>query len=320
MGHNQEAKVARINPKKIFKKSNALVEARSKLSLAEKKLLACMVAQIDSKKPTNNLCMYIFDVRELAEQIGYTNPSDGYKEIAQVVDKLQGRRLKFHDSERNLDIICRWVAGATFLRDEGIVRVGFYPDLVPVLLDYQDFFTKFQLSQMLQFRSKYAFSLYELLKQYEKIKKRIIEIDELREILGLDDGEYQQWNDFRRRVLDVAKKEINKSTDIEIAYTPRKRGRKYHSIEFRIRKNRKKSAPKKPVSTPDTAAAEEKLKKWRIATRKKFAKLSPEVQEKWINAARKKSGPDLLGLLGTNDQPGPILIQTAAELWAENAN
>ena len=49
-----------------------------------------------------------------------------------------------------------------------------------------------------------------LLKQYQKIGYREFELQEFKEILGIGEKEYPAYKDFRRRVIDQAKKEFDK--------------------------------------------------------------------------------------------------------------
>jgi plasmid replication initiation protein len=74
-----------------------------------------------------------------------------------------------------------------------------------------------------------------LLKQYQSLGKRKFGVFELREKLGLKSTELRQWIDFRRRVLEIAKREINAKTDLEIDYKTKKVGRKIEFIIFSIR-------------------------------------------------------------------------------------
>ena len=50
----------------------------------------------------------------------------------------------------------------------------------------------YQLENILSLSSFYAIRIYELLKQYEKIGKRGINIKELRGYLGIKEGEYKR--------------------------------------------------------------------------------------------------------------------------------
>jgi plasmid replication initiation protein len=52
------------------------------------------------------------------------------------------------------------------------------------------------------------------LKQFEKLNSRIIEIDQLKQMIGVNLNEYQLYGDFKRRIIIKAKEEINLKTDI----------------------------------------------------------------------------------------------------------
>ena len=76
--------------------------------------------------------------------------------------------------------------------------------------------------------------IYELLKQYERIGRREIDLQELRRYLGILEEEYSRFYDFERRVLKQAKEEINEQTDLNIDYEKLKTGRRITSILFKI--------------------------------------------------------------------------------------
>ncbi|MCR2042680.1 replication initiation protein [Anaerosalibacter massiliensis] len=114
-------------------------------------------------------------------------------------------------------------------------ELGLYidKDLIPYILDLKKNFTRYQIENILQLRSSYSVRIYELLKQYESIEERKINIKDLREYLGIEE-EYERFYDFERSVLKVSKKEINKFTDIKINYEKIKKGRKIIAIKFTI--------------------------------------------------------------------------------------
>ena len=47
-------------------------------------------------------------------------------------------------------------------------------------------------------------------------------------------AEYELWYDIKRKVIDVAIKEINQYSDIEVSYNAKKKGRSYSTIAFTI--------------------------------------------------------------------------------------
>ena len=88
----------------------------------------------------------------------------------------------------------------------------------------------------LHFRSKYSIRLYELVKSihFHEIEtySRTYPLDELKRLL--DAETYEQYRDFRTRVLEPAIKELNKYSDKNIEYRPIKRGRSVAQIELTI--------------------------------------------------------------------------------------
>jgi hypothetical protein len=67
------------------------------------------------------------------------------------------------------------------------------------------------LQYAIQLRSVYAIRIYELLKQYQRLKQRTLAVAELRRMLAMTS--LSLIKDFRRRVIDTAA-EINAKTDL----------------------------------------------------------------------------------------------------------
>ena len=65
-------------------------------------------------------------------------------------------------------------------------------------------------------------------------------MDELRTLLGISENELSRYPDFRRYVLEIAQREINEYTDLEVWFEPITKGRKTIAIKIHI-KNKKLS-------------------------------------------------------------------------------
>lgn len=70
----------------------------------------------------------------------------------------------------------------------------------------------------MRLKSSYAVRVYGLLKQYESIGRRKINIKDLRDYLGIEKEECTRFDNFEARVLAPAQEEINENTDILIYY------------------------------------------------------------------------------------------------------
>ncbi|WP_418001197.1 hypothetical protein [Moraxella oculi] len=60
----------------------------------------------------------------------------------------------------------------------------------------------------------------------------MLSADELRQRLGVVNGEYQKMELFKRRVLDFLVQQINQYTDIDVKYEQQKQGRKIVGFTF----------------------------------------------------------------------------------------
>jgi hypothetical protein len=100
----------------------------------------------------------------------------------------------------------------------GLYKFELQPKVVK-LLEQTDYFTKLHLSEFNPLQSKHSIVIYEWLKRYEHAQKiPQISIEELRKITNTSDV-YPNFTDFKRFVLEVAVKEINKHTDYTVSYT-----------------------------------------------------------------------------------------------------
>jgi hypothetical protein len=111
---------------------------------------------------------------------------------------------------------------------------------------------------ILPLQSSYSIRIYELLKQYEKLRERSFQLSELREKLGIEDTEYSLYGNFKQRVLLQAQKELVKITDITFEFKEKKLGRRVVGVLFFIRSNIP-SSPTEMVTFEDKAVAENEL-------------------------------------------------------------
>jgi len=214
----------------LIVKNNKLVESRYKLSLQEQKLILILTSKIQKKD--DDLKRYEFTAKKLADFLGVSKDKY-YSSLKQITKKLLGRVFQTIENDKLTQY--NWISVAEY--DEGVVRIGLNPNLKPYLLQLKNNFTKYQLKNIVQLNSVYAIRIYELCKQYENIGNRTFELKELKEILGITEKSYDIYNRFKEKVLEIAKREINAKTDLEIDFEGIKKVRKVTSIKFRIKKN-----------------------------------------------------------------------------------
>ena len=125
-----------------------------------------------------------------------------------------------------------WLSKVTISKQSGIVKVKFDDDMKPYLLQLSKNFTSFEIIYTLAMKSQYSIRLYELLKSYQWMGKISFDIGNLKELLEAEN--YINFKDFRKKVLEIALREISTFSDIKITYELKKEGKKFTQITFFI--------------------------------------------------------------------------------------
>jgi plasmid replication initiation protein len=218
--------------------SNKLIEASYKLRIGQQKFLRLMASRI--KKDDEDFKEYYFRIADVMELFD-TKSQKSYTEITRQLKELMGNVLTFKVGKTTT--LVPFLAFAQQDEGSGIVKVMFHPFLKPLYLNLnrENPFTVYELSNALKLRSTYSLRVYELLKQYQKLGHREITIEHMRTMFDLQPDEYERYNDFKRKVILQAQKEINGKTDIVFDFEEIKTGRKVTSIKFNIKSNRPKT-------------------------------------------------------------------------------
>ena len=221
-----------MNESLVVTKSNKLVEASYRLNVSEQRVMALLVTQI--QPDDHDFKPYRFRVAELDKLISDQPRTNKrlHSQVRALTRNLQEKVLQIEEPDGLLQV--SWLCAAKYFDGEGEVELDFSPRLKPYLLQLKERFTSYKLRYVVKLRSRYSVRLYELLKQYELLGKRSFELEELRRILGLVEGEYATWFDFKRNVLEPALRELPQKTDIGFNYTVRKRGRAVAFVDFKI--------------------------------------------------------------------------------------
>lgn len=213
----------------VVTKANSLIEASYRLSVSEQRAIALLAAQVQPQD--EDFKPYRFHVADLAALMDGNNKRL-HSQVKALTRELVSRVLTIHEPDGALHVA--WLSSAKYYDGEGTVELCFDPKLKPYMLKLKSRFTSYKLANVIKLRSRYSVRFYELLKEHESLGGRTFALDELRKTLGIPDAEYPAWKDFRVRVLDVAKRELPKKTDISFSYKTRKRSRAVHWVDFKI--------------------------------------------------------------------------------------
>ena len=231
--------------KDLVVKTNRLNQAFQVLSLAEFHIvqLAIVDARDTGTGLTTDMPLRI-DALRYADVFGTTR-QNAYMRMKEAEETLFNRRFSFFDEDGKL-VKSRWISQVKYLDNEGAIEIVFTPAVVQGISrinGVKEFFTQYLLSQTAQLKSVYSSRLYELLIQWRSTGKTpIINLEDFRAQLGVEEDQYKLMSDFKKRVLDLAINDINEKTDIKVTYQQHKKGRSISGFSFNFKQ--KKSAAK----------------------------------------------------------------------------
>lgn len=217
-------------------KSNDLMMAGYKLSVAENRVILTCIAKINrnpNAKVTDQV-MYTVTAREFAELCGITMKV-AYAELKQAVDALFERKINFIDGPERNDKL-RWIQRANYLKNEGRIELRFATDILPYLVAIQTSFTKYNLRAVVRLSTFNSARLYELVikSRYTGHFTALLPLETIRFAMDIPDDQYPAYADFRKRVIEQAIKEVNRASDINItSFRPKRDGKRIVAIEIR---------------------------------------------------------------------------------------
>jgi hypothetical protein len=117
--------------------------------------------------------------------------------------------------------------------DDAEIRFEFSPAMRQVIADSAHW-ASISRRAVLSFESRYSLRLYLWLSLRANLRKTSedVSLDDLRDLLGVEDGRMSRWQDMRRFVLDRAIAEINHLAGFRAAYQPVKRGRRVVGVRI----------------------------------------------------------------------------------------
>lgn len=236
----------------VIRKSNRLVEAKYRLDIWETRVFTKALSMI--KKDDDDFTTYRIYLTDLIEEFGLVKGLS-YKYLKEAAKSLNKRTVIIvRDTENGKrEFQTNIVTGVDTALDDNAseealyIEVDFHRNLRSSLLELKREFTTYDIRNVVSLPSSYSYRVYELLKQYEKIKTRKFELKELKEIVGaietFDDDtppkdHYPLYGNFRQKVLLKAQRDLKKFTDITFTFEPIKRGRKVVGIIFYIEPNK----------------------------------------------------------------------------------
>jgi plasmid replication initiation protein/uncharacterized protein YnzC (UPF0291/DUF896 family) len=239
------------NDFKIIKKSNQLIEARYKFDVWESRMFLSVLANI--RKEDVDFKTYRIWYRDIIKIFGLKS-NQSYALLREAAKNLMQKNFYITSSENGFERETAYhiIRSVNYLKEGQIgsgveqqeyIDITVEPEMKPLLLQLQQNFTAYNIQNVAKLGSS-ALRLYELLKQYEFLGERTMDISYMKHILEME-TEYALFADFYKWFITPALRDINLYSDLEVGEPEKiKQGKKIMSLKFIIRK---KKAANKPL-------------------------------------------------------------------------
>ena len=224
----------------LVEKRNVLNEImwKDRMTLQALRFLSIYLARINARDISTRKVK--FSVKEYMDIMGYKGVFCK-KHYESTVERLFSRAIHRTLESGGIESFPLFKKLRLDVDSSGLwfVELDASDDALELMFDFKDRYFSYHLWNVLQLTSVNHLRMYEVLKQYEKLKERTLTLDELKLLLGLDTNAYPQWRDFKRGVIETAQKSLAKKTDLCFTYETIRKGRggKVTGIKMFINKN-----------------------------------------------------------------------------------
>lgn len=239
---------------KLIKEDNKLITATANMSPLSQKLFEIAVAAIDPNSEDVNTVRIDKELIFKSLEIEGVNRNNRLTSMLSNLSDDASFSYTEIDHGSRIDVKIKPVYQIKNNYRKPYSEVSFAPEIMPLLVELHNKFTKYPLSDILKMKGKYSIPLYRWFmlgfnqyEYYSTLKERTrdqlseylnprIDIIELRKLTGTED-KYKDWRNFKKYVIDIPIDEINKYSErLSVEWSPIRAGRKVVGVQFNISK------------------------------------------------------------------------------------
>lgn len=224
----------------MIKKPSAMIQTNiSGLTLVQRKFINAL---IHVAQKNGDLPVYSIALKRLRDICNFDTETN--HQVKAHIRILRTKSIEYNilSKDRKNTWINTPVIGGVKMQDGTGVLEFEIPYFIRQQVLKPEIYAPLDVILVASFNSVYTIVLYEFLRDYlDSPKIPELTIDQFRELMGVDDGEYKLFKDLRKRVIDVAAAEMNEKTDLVCRYElTKENGNKYTKIQWSV--SRKKDA------------------------------------------------------------------------------
>ena len=239
----------KLTDRNIIKQNYLLNNSSYKLSALSLDIVMGLITEV--KNEDKNFQIYEFYIKDLEKKF---KKQIDERTLDKVAEELLCSTITV---KKNKDFLkMNWVSSFEYLNSQRKFEISFDPKLKPYLLELKENFVLGYFSEIVKIRSEYSKRIYMLLRQRVNIGTWTITVEELQKILMVPNS-YKQYKEFKRSILKVAEKQIQKNSSLNFSIEEFKEGRKTVSLKFKIFNKQIENKTKEPKQTKSIKALED---------------------------------------------------------------
>lgn len=218
------------NENNIVMKNNMIIRAKYNISTIENRIFLLLLYKLQKEDGEVILCdIHHDDFKKIIKK--KQNQSIEY--IEDLLINLRKQSIYFKDKEGWGEY--GFINGFKYIEEDNSFRIEASQVIHTYIRDYlKTGYTPVNLAVFFSLINSNSQRFYDLLRLWSGSKNVITyTVDELKELLMLED-KYSKYNDFKRRVIEPAIKELNGTGYFKIDIKENKVGRKVDTIDFKV--------------------------------------------------------------------------------------
>lgn len=233
----------------LVAQDNALTQSKQPFSVMQKRCLYGIIEHVRKvyiDNPKRKGQKDLFENMYITMQASYLQKlGDETKDVYKALKSLCN--VEFEVETEDKWIYTHWVLTAEHDKKENEYTILVSREIMPYLVELAENFTVYDITIAIALKSTYSQRFYELCCQYKNraCNKFFLSVEDIREMFMIG-NKYKNGTDFKRRVLDIAQKELQElyeanQSELYFTYSEKaKEGKRVTEYWFEIHNRDKK--------------------------------------------------------------------------------
>ncbi len=208
----------------------------SKLSLLSRKIANILLFNSIKSNDTERATTYTIKIGRLASMINYN--SHDYRKLKLSLLMLVKTPVEWNFFDEDIEEETEWgvssLLSSAVVKKKGFLEYSYSPHILQIIFNPAKY-ALINLDESLQLTSQYSMCLYENCIRYAGVGQTPWwPIDNFKRLTGVGDGIYNNFEDFKKRVLDFSLREINKKCSLKVGMKIQNINKKSNNINIKF--------------------------------------------------------------------------------------